>query len=457
MAEALEMPKLSDTMEEGVIAAWKVQVGDEVEAGDIIAEVETDKATMEMESFFDGKVLYIAANEGDAVPLGSLIAIIGEAGEDYQTILQNYQGGGGSQAATEAAAAPSEPAPAPATDGPAAAAPAANGGGQPAAATATQGEAGRVATLPEAPAKGQERIKASPLARSLASEHNIDLRQLQGSGDGGRIVRRDVEAFLEQQQPAQPAQQAAPQAQPQPAVQDQAPAASMPAASDAYEEAPVSQMRKTIARRLSESKFTAPHFYLTMALDMDNAIAFRKQINQEAEEKISFNDILVKAAAAALRKHPKVNASWLGDQIRYYHNANIGVAVAVEEGLLVPVLRNVEAQSLSEIRSQTQAMAARAREKKLQPEEMQGNTFTISNLGMYGIEEFTAILNPPESCILAVGAIQAVPVVRGGQLVPGNQMRVTLSCDHRVVDGATGAEFLQTFKKMVENPMTMLL
>lgn len=450
MAEVIEMPKLSDTMAEGVIASWNVKVGDSIEAGEVLAEVETDKATMELESYFDGTVLHLAVEEGAAVPLGQLIAIIGEEGEDIADLLKQHEGGGNGQSSDESGATESSgsPAPAESTGGEQAAAPASS---TPAATQA----AGRADSSAAATPEG--RIKASPLAKKMAQENKLDLARIQGSGEGGRIVRRDIEAALEQGL-AQPA--TAPQ--PGPAPMQEAAAPPPPPVDDdsLYEEANVSQMRKTIARRLAESKYTAPHYYLTMAIDMKRAAEFRKQLNEELakkDAKVSFNDILIKAVAAALKKHPKVNANWLGDKLRYNHVANVGVAVAVEEGLLVPVIRKADAKGIESIAYEVRELAAKARERKLQPEEMEGNTFTISNLGMFGIEEFTAIINPPESAILAIGAIQDEAVVRDGQIVPAKIMRVTMSCDHRVIDGATGSEFLQTLKGMLENPMTMLL
>ncbi len=428
MAEVIRMPRLSDTMEEGNIVAWYKKEGDKVERGDLLAEIETDKATMEFESLWEGVLLHIAVKEGP-VPVNGVIAVIGEEGEDWKAAIEAE--GAGDTAAAEAPAAKEEPAPAPA------AAPAA---GQPSSdQPATQTEEGR--------------IKASPLARSMARQAGIDLSQIKGTGEHGRIVKRDVEAFLQQQQQAPAATPTAPAAAPQ----APAPVFAATMEGDAYEDVPVSQMRKTIARRLSESKFTAPHFYLTVEIDMGKAIEWRKQINEVAPEKISFNDLVIKACAIALKQHPAVNSSWLGDKIRRHKVVHIGVAVAVEDGLLVPVIRHADMKSLSQINSEVRALAAKARERKLQPDEMQGNTFTISNLGMFGIEEFTAIINPPDACILAVGSIIEKPVVKDGTIKPGHMMKVTLSCDHRVVDGATGAQFLQTLKGILENPIRLLV
>ena len=419
MAEIIKMPRLSDTMEEGNIIAWHKKEGDKVEPGDLLAEIETDKATMDFESLWDGYLLHIAVKEG-AVPVEGVIAVIGDKDEDWKAALAAEQSAHNGKAEQPAPAAQS-------TEAATAAAPAAP------AATAT--------APPTTPS--ESRIKASPLAKSIAREAGIDLSAIQGTGDNGRIVKRDVEAYLE----TRPTQAAAPAM----------PAFAAVPGGEAYEDKPLSQMRKTIARRLSESKFTAPHFYLTMEIDMDNVVEMRPRLNELSPVKISFNDIVIKAAAVALRQHPAINASWLGDSIRYNHHVNIGVAVAVDEGLLVPVIRHADMKSLSQINQEVKAFAEKARQRKLQPDEMSGNTFTISNLGMFGIEEFTGIINPPDSCILAVGAIIEKPVVKNGEIVPGHRMKVTMSCDHRVVDGATGAEFLQTFKGILEEPMRLLV
>lgn len=416
MAEVIRMPRMSDTMEEGNIVGWLKQEGDKVEPGETLAEVETDKATMELDSYTEGVLLHIAVKSG-TVPIDGVIAVIGQPGEDWQALLSAPAAAAAAAPAATPAAAPAEVA------APVAPAP------SPAAATA------------------ESRTKASPLAKSVAREAGIDISQITGTGDSGRIVKRDVEAFLESK-PAPAAATAAEAVSPQPA---------MASAVDQYEDMPLSQMRKTIARRLSESKFSAPHFYLTMEIDMANASDWRRRINEVALVKVSFNDLVIKAVAAALRQHPMINASWLGDRIRLNHEVNIGVAVAVDEGLLVPVIKNADAKSLSQINTEVKAFAAKAKDKKLQPQEMQGNTFTISNLGMFGIDEFTAIINPPDACILAVGAIVEKPVVRSGQLEVGQVMKVTLSCDHRVVDGAKGAQFLQSLKGILENPILLLV
>jgi len=417
MEEAILMPRLSDTMTEGVIAAWHKKVGDTVKKGDVLADIETDKATMELESYKEGKLLYIGAKDGEKIQVNSLLAIIGKDDTNVEKIVAAAQGGSAPSPATTTAQ--------------------------------EQGTANAAASAStEAPAVEGEhggRIKASPLARKLAAEKGIDLAQIQGSGDNGRIVKKDVDGFTPKKEEARGSE---------------APGAAFPkapAGEISFEETPVSQMRKTIAKRLAESKFTAPHFYLTIAIDMDNAVASRTRINEVSPVKISFNDMVLKACAVALKAHPKVNSSWLGDKIRYNHHVNIGVAVAVEEGLLVPVVRFADQKSLSQIGAEVKELAKKAKDKKLQPSEWEGNTFTISNLGMFGIDEFTAIINPPDSCILAVGAIQQVPVVKNGAVTPGNIMKVTLSCDHRVVDGATGAAFLQTLQGLLEEPLRMLV
>ena len=412
MAEIVRMPKLSDTMTEGVVASWLKQVGDEVENGEILAEIETDKATMEFESFFDGVLLHIGVEQGGMAPVDSLLCILGEKGEDISEILK--------EAATPAAAEENVAAPAPAP----APAPVASPAPAPAAESTS-------APAPMVPASN-ERLKASPLAKKLAEERGLNLAHIPGSGEAGRVVKRDVEAF-----------------------QAQGGHVSTPGI-ERFTEVGVSQMRKTIARRLSESKFSAPHFYLTVSIDMEAAMVARKSINDGGEVKISFNDMVVKAAALALKKHPVVNSSWLEDRIRYNEHVHIGVAVSVDEGLLVPVVRHADGKRMSQIGAEVKEFAGKAREKKLQPSDWEGNTFTISNLGMFGIDEFTAIINAPDSCILAVGGINDVPVVKGGSVVPGHVMKVTLSCDHRSVDGASGAAFLQDFKAFLENPVRML-
>lgn len=415
MAEVINMPRLSDTMEEGTVAKWHKNIGDKVEEGDLLAEIETDKATMEFEAFQEGVLLHIGVEEGNTAPVDSILAILGEQGEDISALLN----GGAPAAAPKEETSAEEPSAAPVES---------------AAPSSPSNESG-------------DRLKASPLAKKLAEDKGIDIRQVSGSGEGGRIVKRDIDNF----------KAAASSAASRPAPQVNLASAGAAPSGMRYDELPVSQMRKTIARRLSESKFTAPHFYLTLDIDMDAAIDARKRINAVAETKISFNDFVIKAAAVALKQHPVINSSWDGDVIRRNHDINIGMAVAVEEGLLVPVIRHADQKGLATINKEAKEFAGKARDKKLQPQEWEGNTFTISNLGMFGIEEFTAIINSPDACILAVGGIKQVPVVKDGAVVPGNVMKVTLSCDHRVVDGASGAAFLQTFKGILESPLNMLL
>jgi len=424
MAEIIRMPKLSDTMTEGVVAAWHKKIGDVVESGELLAEIETDKVTMEFESFNDGVLLHIGVTEGGSAPVDSVLCVVGEEGEDFQALLDAEAAA--TPAAEEAAPAPT---PAPVLEAVAPApvpTPAVAPTPAPAAAPAV------AATAPMPSVNG--RLKASPLAKRLAEERGISIAAVAGSGESGRVVKRDIESFV----PAFGGRQAIP-------------------AQERFTEVAVTQMRKTIARRLAESKFTAPHFYLSLTIDMDAAISARQQINSVPNTKVSFNDMVVKAAALALKQHPAVNSSWLGDRIRYNEHVHIGVAVAVEDGLLVPVVRHTDTLPLTAIGAQVREFAVKAKEKKLQPSDWEGNTFTISNLGMFGIDEFTAIINPPDACILAVGGIQEVPVVKHGSVVPGNVMKVTLSCDHRVVDGATGAAFLQTLKHYLENPVTMFV
>ena len=420
MAEIIRMPKMSDTMEEGVIASWLKKVGDEIKSGDILAEVETDKATMELESYDDGVLLHIGVKDGDSVPVDGVIAIIGEKGEDVNEILKDIENDTSSvDNSEEVNETPIEkeievkvetPAPAP--------------------------EEKNISS-------NDERIKASPLAKKLADEKGIDLSNISGSGDGGRIIRKDIEEYK-----GIPAKTAEVQKEIKlPQIHSE----------ESFEEIPVTQMRKTISKRLAESKFSAPHFYLTMEIDMDNCIEGRKKINESSEVKISFNDIILKACAVALRKHPMVNSSYLTDKIRINHHVHIGVAVAVDEDLLVPVIIFADNKSLSHISAEVKSLAKRAKDKQLQPSDWEGNTFTISNLGMFGISEFTAIINPNDSCILAVGGIKSTPVVKNGEIVPGNIMKLTLSCDHRLVDGATGAAFLQTLKELIEDPIKILV
>ncbi len=411
-----------------------------MKSGDLLAEVETDKATMELESYEDGTLLYIGVEAGASVAVDGILAIIGEAGADYQALLNGGSSSGGN--ANPAEAKSQEEATRLEEHKTEAQSQSGDGVNQ-AAGAPVPGQGTQTASAPA----NQGRLLASPLAKKVAQEKGISLADVKGSGENGRIVLRDVENFT----PGAAAPKAA-------QLQAAAPQVSAPAQSgEAYTEVPVSQMRKVIARRLSESLFTAPHFFLTMEIDMDKAMEARVAMNEVAPVKVSFNDMVIKAAAAALRKHPAVNSSWLGDKIRYNNVVNIGVAVAVEDGLLVPVVRNADQKSLSTISAEVKDLGGKAKSKKLQPSDWEGSTFTISNLGMFGIEEFTAIINPPDACILAVGGIKETPVVKNGQIQIGNVMKVTLSCDHRVVDGAVGSAFLQTLKAFLENPVTMLV
>lgn len=407
-ASVIRMPKMSDTMTEGTLVAWHKKVGDKVKSGELLAEVETDKATMELESYESGTLLYTGIKAGESVKVDGIIAIIGEAGADYASLLNDN----------------------------------AFTGNAPAQSTLPKVES--TGTLPVqvyTHSAGQDtRVKASPLARRLAKDLGISLNSLSGSGENGRIVKRDVEKAESVPAFAQPVSHKPP----------------VVAGGESWEDVPLSQMRKTIARRLSESLYTAPHFYLTMEINMDKAVEARKSIAEFSGEKVSYNDMVIKAAAAALRKNPKVNASWLGDKIRYNHHIHIGVAVAVEEGLLVPVIRFADQQSLTGISAKVKELGQKAKNKQLQPSDWEGSTFTISNLGMFGIDEFTAIINPPDACILAVGGIKETVVAKDGQFMVANLMKVTLSCDHRVVDGAVGAAFLQSLKGFLEDPVRIL-
>ncbi|MBX2917212.1 MAG: pyruvate dehydrogenase complex dihydrolipoamide acetyltransferase [Cyclobacteriaceae bacterium] len=418
-AEIVLMPKMSDTMNEGVIAAWHKKVGDSVKSGELLAEVETDKATMEYESYNTGTLLYIGAKEKEAVAVNGVLAIIGEKNADWQTLLKAHQSKGSAPAKTST----------PAT------------------------ETKAVEQTPVSSSNGSTtestngRLKASPLAKKMAKDLGFDIGKIQGTGEGGRVTKHDVESYKPATAPAAntAGKSAAPVVLPQ------------VVGKESFEEVAVSQMRKTIARRLSESKFTAPHFYVTMEINMDKAVEARKSINEISPVKISFNDMVLKATAAALRQHPDINSSWLGDKIRKNHHIHIGVAVAVKDGLLVPVIRFADNKSLSHIATEVKDLAQRAHDKKLQPADWEGSTFTISNLGMFGVEEFTAIINTPDACILAVGGIKETAIVKNGQLAVGNIMKVTLSCDHRVVDGASGAAFLKTLKGLLEDPVRILI
>ncbi len=427
MAEIVKMPKLSDTMTEGVVAQWHKKVGDKVKAGELLAEIETDKATMEFESFQEGTLLYIGVEKGKAAAVDSILAILGKEGEDVSKIIEEEKKKIPSSKSSEGVRSPSDQ-----------------------ISNSKEKEEKKEEIKKEIVAEkkgetkvvvhpmitrqpefnGDGRLKASPLAKKLAKEKGLKLSNISGTGDGGRVIKRDIENFSTGAIPF--------------------------VGVEKFTEAEVSQMRKTIAKRLAESKFSAPHFYLTLEIDMEKMMDARESINEISSAKISYNDLIIKAAASALRRHPKVNSSWLGEKIRYNEHIHIGVAVAVEEGLLVPVLKFADGKTLSQIASEVKTFAEKAKNKKLQPQDWEGNTFTISNLGMFGIEEFTAIINPPDACIMAVGGIKQTPVVKEGQIVPGNTMKVTLSCDHRVVDGATGASFLQTFKFLMENPVVLL-
>ncbi len=422
MAEVVRMPKLSDTMTEGVIAEWHKNIGDTVESGDLLAEIETDKATMEFEAFEEGVLLHRGVEKGGAAPVDSVLAILGEKGEDISELLEELKKEDSTKESESSKGKKVEvkatiPSPAPTK--------------KVAKKPAVTMQTSSTGAFPPASSIAEGRLKVSPLAKKLAEDKGINLAFLKGTGEGGRIVKRDIDNYNG--------------------------SSTSFVGVESFRDEPVSQMRKVIASRLAESKFSAPHFYLTISIDMDNAIEARKSINKMiAPQKVSFNDMVVKASAAALKDHPEVNASWYEDFIRYNDHVHIGVAVAVPDGLLVPVVRFADGKSLTQIGAEVREYAIKAKTKKLQPEEWQGNTFTISNLGMFGIEEFTAIINSPDSVILAIGGISQVPVVKNGEIVPGNVMKVTLSCDHRVVDGAVGSTFLNSFKNYMENPVLLL-
>lgn len=415
-AHVIRMPKMSDTMTEGTIVAWHKKVGDSVKSGELLADVDTDKATMELESYETGTLLYIGVEKGNAVKVDDIIAIVGKAGVDYKPLLN---------ATPIAASAPIQ--------------------GTPATSAPAVASSSVSANISHSASKTDDRIKVSPLARNLAKEKGINIADLAGSGENGRIIKKDVESFKPGTKPASAVSAASGNVS-KPLVVGQ----------ESFEDVTLSQMRKTIARRLAESKYTAPHFYLTMEINMDKAMEARKSIIEFTGSKISFNDMVIKAVAAALRQNPKVNSSWLGDRIRYNHHIHIGMAVAVEEGLLVPVIRFADNKSLSTISAEAKDLGNRAKNKQLQPSDWEGSTFTISNLGMFGIDEFTAIINPPDACILAVGGIKETVIVKDGQFKAAHLMKVTLSCDHRVVDGAVGSAFLQTLKGLLEDPVRIL-
>lgn len=414
MAEAIRLGRMTDTMEEGFLADVNVKVGDKIKSGDSIADVETDKATLPLESYYNGTILHVAAKKGDTLKIGDLIAIIGKEGEDFSALLS----------AAPASTPATNSNPAPTTE----------------AKTETKTEVSQPVTPASQPpvtaAPSDDRVKASPLARMIAKEKGIDLANVKGTGEEGRIVKRDLEG-----------------------ASAGSPKIAMPAfvGKEGFKDVRVSQMRKTIAKRLTESKNGAPHFYLTIDFNMDNAVALRNQLNAVLPAKVSFNDIIIKSVALALRQYPAVNCSWLGDVIRYNEHIHIGMAVAVEDGLLVPVIKFADGKTIQQISTEAKAFAAKAAAKKLLPPDMEGNTFTISNLGMFGIEDFTAIINPPDACILAIGAIRQEPAVVNGEIRISNRMKVTLSCDHRAVDGATAAKYLQTLKNIIENPVSVLL
>ena len=414
MAEIVRMPRLSDTMTEGTVSKWHKKVGDAISEGDLLAEIETDKATMEFESFQEGVLLYIGVEELSTAPVDCILAILGDKGEDIQRLI-NSDTDSVEEKKEMVLKEKVEPIP---------------------SATVIPNAPEQVSLEPfhitSSSSSHSGRLKASPLAKRLAEEKGLDISRISGSGEGGRVVKKDVDNL-------------------------QSGVARVGVLEEKFHEEPVSQMRKTIARRLAESKFTAPHFYLSISVDMDNAISSRNAINAKSVQKISFNDFILKATAVSLREHPKVNSSWREDIIRRNEHVNVGVAVAVEDGLLVPVVRYTDTKTLAEISSEVKGFVQGAKDKKLQPSDWEGSTFTISNLGMFGIDEFTAIINTPDACILAVGGIQEIPVVKSGVVVPGNIMKLTLSCDHRVVDGASGAAFLNSLKAYLENPITMFL
>jgi pyruvate dehydrogenase E2 component (dihydrolipoamide acetyltransferase) len=421
--EVIKMPRLSDTMEEGTVASWLKKVGDDVEEGDILAEIETDKATMEFESFYSGKLLYIGIQEGESSPVDTVLAVIGPEGTDVDAVLSNESGGGKKSSTSENKKVEKK--------------------------SENSSEKKEVSKT----VSDGERIFASPLAKKIAEDKGIDLAKVTGSGDNGRITKKDIENYT-------PSITAAPAVssivKAESSVASQPVSMALPLGEEGTEEVKNSNMRKAIAKALGNSKFNAPHFYLTIEVDMDNAKESRAQINSLPDTKVSFNDMVLKACAMALRKHPQVNTSWNGDTTKYHQHIHLGVAVAVDEGLVVPVVKHADLLGLTQIGSAVKDLAGKARNKKISPSEMEGSTFTVSNLGMFGILEFTSIINQPNSAILSVGAIVEKPVVKNGEIVVGNTMKLTLACDHRTVDGAVGAQFLQTLRYFVENPVTML-
>lgn len=429
--EVVTMPRLSDTMEEGTVASWLKKEGDEVEEGDILAEIETDKATMEFESFYAGVLLHIGIDEGESAPVDELLAIIGPKGTDVDAVLQSLKSGG---SASSGKSAKKEK--------------------ESTEEKETKSTSEETSSSKQTTSSG-ERIFASPLAKKMAEDKGIDLSKVSGSGENGRIIKKDIESYTPAKEEAKSEKESSTTSESKAEAPQAAPTYE-PVGEEQFEEVKNSQMRKTIAKRLLESKNNAPHYYLNIEVNMDHAMASRKQINEMPEVKISFNDLVIKASAMALRKHPQVNTQWKDDVMRYAKHIHIGVAVAVEEGLVVPVLKFADQQTLTQIGGNVKSLAGKARNKKIQPQEMEGSTFTVSNLGMYGITDFTSIINQPNSCILSVGAIVQKPVVRAGEIVVGHTMKLTLACDHRTVDGATGAEFLQTLKTYLENPVTML-
>lgn len=443
MAQKIEMPKLSDTMEEGVIAKWNVKEGDSVSSGDVIAEVETDKATMEVEVFDDGVILKILAKEGEAIPLGGVMAIVGEEGEDISGLLDGADSDkddskSESKSEDKSKSKGEEKDDSKSDDKKEAESDSDSFDPILGDMNGSNGKSKADKSEKSDSESDDSRIKVSPLAKKMAEEKGIDLENVKGTGPDGRIVKKDIEGYKPSEKSTK----------------------SVPVAtfdSEESEDVKISQMRKAIARRLSESKFTNPHFYETIDINMEQAMSARSKMNEISDVKISFNDIVVKACAVALRRHPAVNSSWMDDVIRKHGDVNVAVAVAIDDGLMTPVIRHTDKKNLRQIGTETRELAGLARDRKLQPEQMEGSTFTISNLGMFGIEEFTAIINPPNACILAVGAIRNVPIVKDGEVVPGHMMKVTLSSDHRIVDGAKAAEFLTTVRQLLENPLSMLL